>query len=103
MTRDKMNEIMQHRTLGGMRRIERRRRLEWDGCWPIVRHSGRGWYVSAVYDSDDIERVQHDLVPVEIVGAGASLRLRRCDAEQCADAYVHRHDAVRCLPIGGGA
>ena len=104
MTRDQMNEIMLHRTIGTMRRIERRRRLEWDGCWPILRPLRRTWVVSVVYDSDDIERAGSVLVPVEIVGTGASLRIRRCDPDHGCDAYIYQCYEYRLqADEGGGA
>ena len=98
MTRDKMNEMMMYRTIGEMRRIERRRRLEWDGCWPILIPAGRTWCVSSVYDSADVESAGPDLVPVEIVGTGATLRIRRCDPDHGCDAYVRTSVALAHLP-----
>ena len=98
MTRDQMNEIMLHRTIGTMRRIERRRRLEWDNCWPLLAPAGRTWSVEAVLDSDDIERAGPDLVPVVFVGTGATLRVRRCEPDHGCDAFIREHDAERRLP-----
>lgn len=105
MYRDQMNTVMQGLTIGEMRRAQRtiRGADDWDGCWPLLAPAGRTWSVEAVLDSDDIERAGPDLVPVEIVGKGASLRVRRCDPEY-ADAFVRERDASRRLPaVEGGA
>ena len=107
MTRDQMNILMKGLTLGEMRRTSRsiKGADEWDGCWPLLQPAGRTWSVEAVLDSDDIERAGHDLVPVEIVGTGATLRVRRCDPDHGCDAFIREHDAERRLPAGerGGA
>ncbi len=104
MYRDQMNTVMQGLTIGEMRRAERtvRGAEDWDNCWPLLAPAGRTWSVEAVLDSDDIERAGPELVPVEIVGKGASLRVRRCDADGCADAFVREHDAERRLPAAEG-
>jgi hypothetical protein len=106
MTRDRMNILMQGLTIGEMRRASRtvKGADEWDGCWPLLAPAGRTWSVEAVLDSDDIERAGPDLVPVEIVGTGATLCVRRCDPDHGCDAFIREHDAERRLPaVDGGA
>ena len=96
MYRHQMNILMKGLTIGEMRRTARtiKGADEWDGCWPLLAPAGRTWSVEAVLDSDDIERAGPELVPVEIVGKGAALRVRRCDPD-CADAFVWTLDAER--------
>lgn len=100
MTRDQMNILVRGLTLGEMRRTARtiKGADEWDGCWPLIQPAGRTWSVEAVLDSDDIECAGPDIVPVEIVGSGATLRVRRCDSDQVCDAFIREHDAERRLP-----
>ena len=101
MNRDQMNTVMQGLTIGEMRRASRtvRGAEDWDNCWPLLAPTGRTWSVEAVLDSDDIESAGPDIVPVEIVGKGAALRVRRCDPD-CADAFVWTRHAERRLPAG---
>lgn len=105
MYRDQMNTVMDGLTIGEMRRAIRtvKGAEDWDNCWPLLAPAGRTWSVEAVLDSDDIERAGPDLVPVEFVGRGSALRVRRCDPD-CADAFVWTLDAERRLPaVEGGA
>lgn len=104
MYRDEMNTVMQGLTIGEMRRAERtvKGADDWDNCWPLLAPTGRTWSVEAVLDSDDIERAGPELVPVEIVGKGAALRVQRCDPEY-ADAFVREYHAARRLPAVEGS